>query len=127
VKEACWRIKVIQSLSLSISISQSLTYHPPSTPTSLLPTTENALHPIHSPLPIPAQRALSLNRPPLLILAAALSAVDPFLGDGVAERLREPALAHLPAHEAVDAILGCVDLLVARDFGLVEVFWRVGE
>jgi hypothetical protein len=112
VKEACWRIKVIQSLSLSISISQSLTYHPPSTPTSLLPTTENALHPIHSPL---------------LILAAALSAVDPFLGDGVAERLREPALAHLPAHEAVDAILGCVDLLVARDFGLVEVFWRVGE
>jgi hypothetical protein len=116
-------IKVIQSLDLSISLA----YHPPSTPTSLLPTPENTLHPIHSPLPIPAQRALSLNRPPLLILAATLSAVDPLLGDGVAERLRDPALAHLPAHEAVDAVLGRVDLLVACDFGLVEVFWRVGE
>jgi hypothetical protein len=104
-----------------------VTHHPPSIYTSLLPTPENALNTIHSPLPIPAQRALSLNRPPLLILATAFSAVDSLLGDRVAERLREPALAHLPAHEAVDAVLSCVDLLVAGEFGLVEVFWRVGE
>ena len=57
---------------------------------------------------------------PLVVLAAALGAVDALLGQGVADGLQHAALAHLAADEVVDAVLGFVDGLEAGDFGLVE-------
>ena len=56
----------------------------------------------------------------VLVLAAALSAVDAFLGEGVANALQSTAFAELSANEVVDAILGLVDGLDAGDLGLVE-------
>lgn len=59
----------------------------------------------------------------VLALALALGAVGALLGGEVADGLQEAALADLPADEVVDAVLEGVDLLDARDLGLVEVFW----
>ena len=56
----------------------------------------------------------------VLVLAAALSAVDALLGEGVANALQSTAFAELAADEVVDAILGLVDGLDAGDLGLVE-------
>jgi hypothetical protein len=54
------------------------------------------------------------------VLAAALRAVDAFLGEGVADALQSTAFAELAANEVVDAVLGLVDWLDAGDLGLVE-------
>jgi hypothetical protein len=56
----------------------------------------------------------------VLVLAAALSAVDALLGEGVADALQGTAFAELAADEVVDAVLGLVDGLDAGDLGLVE-------
>lgn len=56
----------------------------------------------------------------VLVLAAALSAVDTLLGEGVADALQGTAFAELTADEVVDAVLGLVDGLDASDLGLVE-------
>lgn len=56
----------------------------------------------------------------VLVLAAALSAVDALLGEGVADALQGTAFAELAANEVVDAILSLVDGLDAGDLGLVE-------
>lgn len=56
----------------------------------------------------------------ILVLAAALSAVDALLREGVADALESTAFAELAANEVVDAILGLVDGLDAGDLGLVE-------
>lgn len=64
------------------------------------------------------------GRPPyvaaVLVLALPLGAVDPFLGEGVAHGLEQPALAELAGREVVHAVLELVDRLDARDFGLGE-------
>ena len=56
----------------------------------------------------------------VLVLAAALSAVDALLGEGVADALQGTAFAELAANEVVDAILSLVDGLDAGDLGLIE-------
>ena len=56
----------------------------------------------------------------VLVLAAALGAVDAFLGEGVANALQSTAFADLAADDVVDTILGLVDGLDAGDLGLVE-------
>ena len=60
----------------------------------------------------------------VLVLAAALSAVDALLGEGVADALQGTAFAELAANEVVDAILEVVDLVDACDFCFVEFFCR---
>lgn len=57
----------------------------------------------------------------LLVLAAALSAVEAFLGEQVADGLEEATLADLAGNGVVDAVLQRVNLLDARDLGLVEL------
>lgn len=56
----------------------------------------------------------------VLVLAAALGAVDALLGESVANALQSTTLAKLAANEVVDTILGLVDGLDAGNFGLVE-------
>ena len=100
------------------------TPNPP--PSALCPTsntTPRPLEPIDSPLSIPTQRALTLDRPPLFVLATPLSAVDTLLGEGIADGLGDAAFAELAADEVVDAVLEVVDLVDAGDFGFVELFW----
>ena len=100
-----------------------------SLPPTILPTTPHALdapsntlaralHAPHRRIAIAAQRARAR-----VVLAAPLSAVHAFLGHGVAQRLREPALAQLPAHLLVDRVLGAAERARGREFGLVEVLW----
>ena len=84
-------------------------------------STSSTLHTIHSALSIPTQRTLTLNRLSVLILSAALSAVDALLAQRVADRLQQAALADLPGDEAVDAVLELVDLRDAGYFGFIEV------
>lgn len=79
--------------------------------TSHCPST--ALHAIDSALAIASERSLRLDGVSVLVLAAALSAVDALLGQRVADGLREAALADLPGDEAVDAVLEIVDLRYA--------------
>jgi hypothetical protein len=67
---------------------------------------------------------LTLDRLALVILAAALSTVDAFFGDGVTERLGESSFADLATDKAVYAVLEVVDLGYACDFGFVEVLCR---
>ena len=56
----------------------------------------------------------------VLVLAAALGAVDALLGESVANALQSASLAKLASDEVVDVALGLVDGLDAGDFGLVE-------
>lgn len=55
-----------------------------------------------------------------LVFAAALGAVDAFLGDSIADGLQHASLADLAADQVVDAVLRLVNGLDARDFGFVE-------
>lgn len=100
----------------------------PNPPPSALRPTRNTpsrpLQPIHSPLSIPSQRPLTLQRPPLLIFTPPLSAVNPLFGERVAYGLGETAFTELAADEVVDAILEVVDLVDACDFCFVEFFCR---
>jgi len=90
-------------------------------------TTRTALHAVRSALSVSAQRSRTLDRVAVLVLAAALGAVDAFLREGVADGLCEAAFADLARDEAVYAVLEVVDLVDAGDFGLVEVFCCVGR
>jgi hypothetical protein len=113
---------------LLLLLSLATTEHTSNVPTGTLrasrKTARTSLNSIRSTLSIPTQRALSLNRLSLVILAAPLSTVDTFLGDGITEWLCDSSLADLAADEAVDAVLEVVDLGYACDFGLVEVFYE---
>jgi len=55
-----------------------------------------------------------------LVLAAALSAVDAFLRESIANALQSTAFAELAADEVVHVALGLVDGLDAGDLSLVE-------
>lgn len=55
----------------------------------------------------------------LLVLAFALGTVNALLGHSIADRLEQAALAYLPGRQVVYAILEVVDLLDARNLGLV--------
>ncbi len=59
----------------------------------------------------------------MLVLAVPLGAVDALLGHEVADGLADAALADLRRDGPVQAVLDLVDVLVARDLGLVEVIW----
>lgn len=54
----------------------------------------------------------------LVILAAALHAIDTLLGCRVASRLEKTSFTDLAADHVVDAILGFVDLLIASHLGV---------
>jgi hypothetical protein len=57
----------------------------------------------------------------LVVLALAFAAVDDLFTGKVAHALKETALLELASHAFVDTILDGVDVLVARDLGLVEL------
>lgn len=59
-----------------------------------------------------------------LVLPAALTSVDAFLAHQVADAFKRTALCELPGNTFVDTVLNRIDVLVACDFGFVEVLWE---
>ncbi len=58
--------------------------------------------------------------PALIILALPLPTINHLFTRQIANTLQKPALLKLPRHTLIHTILDRIDVLVARDLGLVE-------
>ena len=99
----CVRLLLLLTLLLptpqSAQVPAGILRTPRNATPHILHTTSNragtALHTIHSALSISTEWALALDGVAVLILAAALGAVDALLGERIADGLREAAFADL--------------------------------
>ena len=67
-----------------------------------------------------------LHIPALVILPLPLCTVDPLFTRQLAHAPQQTAFLELPGHALVHAVLDRVDVLVARDLGLVEFAYAPG-
>lgn len=66
----------------------------------------------------------SLDIAALVILALALRASKDFLGGQIADSFQKTSLAELAADTFIDAVLNCINVLVAGDFSLGEFVYE---